>query len=563
MLQEISVKNLAIIEDLTIRFFIGLNILSGETGAGKSILVGAIGLVMGARASTEMIRGQRDKAKVQALFDISQNEKIKEILRDNDIDIDGELIVRRVIARSGKNRVYLNGALVPLSFLKELGEKLVNIYGQHESQGLVRSETHMDILDAYGGLEKDREKVKGAFLRCSGNLRNLTNLEKRAKEGAEREDYLKFKINEIEKGEIKKGELDDLKAQRKKLKGAAQLAQTARQVLDICYESGNNIVGMVDGVALQVAKMEEYDPSFAHVQEQLSQISITAEELGRFCRQYLGTINHDPDALEKTDDRIHVIQGVLKKYGQGETGLFDSLEKAKKELAEIEVIDGFIEKAKKELEISLKALLVEGNKLEDKRVKAGRRMSKEIVAELGDLGIKGAKFHVNFIPQDGVGLAADGVFIDEHGISRPEFMLSANVGEAPRPLAKIASGGELSRILLAIKNAISRHFPVPTLVFDEVDAGIGGKQAQMVGRKLSEVARMHQVLCITHLPQIAAKADKHFLVHKKVLKGRAQTNINILNMDNRINETARMLSGDKITTATITAAKEMMDSKEN
>ena len=215
------------------------------------------------------------------------------------------------------------------------------------------------------------------------------------------------------------------------------------------------------------------------------------------------------------------------------------------------------------MEISLKALLVEGNKLEDKRVKAGRRMSKEIVAELGDLGIKGAKFHVNFIPQDGVGLAADGVFIDEHGISRPEFMLSANVGEAPRPLAKIASGGELSRILLAIKNAISRHFPVPTLVFDEVDAGIGGKQAQMVGRKLSEVARMHQVLCITHLPQIAAKADKHFLVHKKVLKGRAQTNINILNMDNRINETARMLSGDKITTATITAAKEMMDSKEN
>jgi DNA repair protein RecN (Recombination protein N) len=559
MLQELSVKNLAIIEDLQVNFGPGLNVLTGETGAGKSILVGAIGLAMGMRASSEMIRSDCDRAQVQALFDLSDVPKVRARLADADIECNGELIVRRVINKSGKNRIYLNDSLVPLGLLADLGELMINVYGQHESQGLVRPETHLDILDAFGGLHDRRGKVEKAFVACKQKRDRIGDLKAQDQKRASREDYLNYLIREIDSANIDPGELAKLEKKRMRLKGAGQLAEVAKSILEICYESEGSICEKSETLGAQAAKVASFDSDFNDVVQQLSQIAISAEELGRFAGSYLSGIDHDPAVLETTEDRIHEIRGLAKKYGPDEQAILETLAQSKAELADVKNLEQLLEAAKREFEAAAKKLKELAVALSRERQKVAKKMSSEVGLGLGDLDMKGARFSVRFEPIVQSGIDLDGQFVDETGIDKVEFLLSSNPGEPERPIAKIASGGELSRILLVIKNALARHFWVPTLVFDEVDAGIGGKQAETVGRKLRQVSADHQVLCITHLPQIASKADRHYRVMKKVGKGRTTTVVTPLENGERIDETARMLSGEAVTAKTRAAAKEMVD----
>lgn len=558
MLLELYVKNLAIIEDLQVRFEPGLNVLTGETGAGKSILVGAIGLVLGNRASSEMIRSGCKSAQVEAVFDVSQVDSILPALKDAGIDMQKELVIRRVIAKTGNSRVFLNNTVVTLGFLKNLAGPLVNIYGQHESQGLLRTETHLDILDDYGGLGADRSRVSKIYVKCRSSRAKIEHLEKKDKQRAAREDYLRFVIDEIEKSEIRPGEIGELEGKKLRLKGAGELAQVTEKVIEDCYESDESVYGIVQKLIRMTDKVEKFDPAFSKAGKLLEQISIDAQELSQFGRDYVTDLEHDPGMLETVEDRIHLVKGLMNKYGPEEAGVLDFLEQAKNELDQIQNLTEELSKAKEEFERSKESLKKSAAQLRKKREGAAIKISSEIVAELGDLDMVQAAFSARFSPLEAGGIEVGDMRVDQTGAERCEFLLAANTGEPERPLAKIASGGELSRILLAVKNALARHFWVPTLVFDEVDAGIGGRQARIVGEKLASVANHHQVLCITHLPQIASKADDHFIVKKAVRKRRTITQVQKLNFEGRIEETARMLAGKSVTETAKAVAAEML-----
>lgn len=561
MLLNISVKNLAIIEDLQVRFERGLNALTGETGAGKSILVGAIGLILGNRASSEMIRSGCKSAHVEAIFDVSKVTIVKKLLEENAIDYQKELVIRRVIAKSGNSRVFLNDSAVTLGLLKKLGESLINIYGQHESQGLLKPETHLYILDDYGGLKPDRDEVSGLFADCKEASEKIVQLELKEKERISREDYLRFVIDEIEKSDIRPGEMEKLEQKRLRLKGAGELVSVGNQVISDCYESDESVYEIAQRLIRQTANVERYDPEFSKVEKLLEQIAINATELSHFCREYLSELEHDPKILETVEDRIHLIKGLINKYGSEEKGVLDFLNRAKDELDQIKNLIEELAKTKAEYNLRLELLKKSALQLRSKRKRTAKKISMEIEAELEELDMKGTTFSVRFSPLDVGGIDAGDLRIDQTGAERGEFLLAANPGEPERPLAKIASGGELSRILLAVKNALARHFWVPTLVFDEVDAGIGGRQAQIVGEKLASVADHHQVLCITHLPQIASRANDHFVVRKHVRKGRTITLVRKLSDEERIDETARMLAGISVTETARAAAAEMLDKK--
>ena len=558
MLLEILVTNLAIIQDIQVRFADGLNVLTGETGAGKSIIVGAIGLVMGDRASSEMIRSGSDSVEVQAVFSLEQSPKVVSFLREQDIEASNELIVRRVITKNGNNRVYLNGTLVPLAVLRQVGESMVNIYGQHESQGLLRSEIHMDILDAYGGLQLERAKVAQTHERCKDRLARLQSLENREADRAAREDYLKFKIREIEKANLRDGELEECNALRMRLQGAHQLAEVAEKIRDAGYESEGSLYERVVQLTRSAAKVESFDSEFGQVTRMLEQISITAQELGDFCRTYLDGLDHDPQALEQVEDRVHAVKQICRKYGPTEADALAAVQQAQEELGQIQTLSSSVERLRGDVEKARVDLVASATKLQDKRKKAAMRMSGEIERELSELDIQGARFFASMEPLAGVGIEINGRYYDASGSDRIEFMLSANPGEPLRPVSKVASGGELSRILLAIKNAVARHFWVPTLVFDEVDVGISGVQAESIGKKLTSIAKVHQVLVITHLPQIASMADHHYRVGKTVEQGRTRSFVEKLTPSLRVEETARLLSGEKITETTRAAAREML-----
>jgi DNA repair protein RecN (Recombination protein N) len=558
MLAEISVKNLAVVEDVTVRFEMGFNALTGETGAGKSIIVDAIGLATGRRANSEMIRTGCDSAQVQALFDLSEKPAVAQHLRSQDIETENELIVRRVISKSGGNRVYLNGVLTPLATLRDTGALLANIYGQHESQGLLREELHLELLDDFGGLSELRSTVSEKLTRCKKLSARFEDLTRRESDRTAREDFLKFQIDEIEKADIRDGELRELEARRLRLSGANQLSEAAHAIRTECYEAEGSIAERAENLKRAIGKVERFDPEFARVVESLEQIAIGATEAGNFARDYLGGLDHDPNALETIEDRLHVIRSLAKKYGGDERAVLSACEKARAELDELESLSELLKNADREYAEAGRDLLKTAKKLEKARVVAGEKMSKNIQRQLADLDMKGAHFVPAIQPLDGAGIRVDEVSIDSTGCNRVTFLLSANPGEEPRPLSRIASGGELSRILLAIKNALTTQTFVPTLIFDEVDAGIGGRQAETVGEKLSSVAKAHQVLCITHLPQIAAKADHHLVVTKSIRKGRTRADVARLGKSERVEETARMLSGKSITEEARAAARKIL-----
>ncbi|MDH3976865.1 MAG: DNA repair protein RecN, partial [Deltaproteobacteria bacterium] len=484
-----------------------------------------------------------------ALFTVESSAKVRAKLADSGIDAHEELVIRRVISDSGKNKVFINGVMATLAMLTDVCEGLINISGQHEHQVLLQPENHLDLLDSFGKAESLKARYEEAYKRYGRSLSELEHLMRAEKSRAERADLVSFQLDELEKANIEKGEDESLGEERKVLLNAEKLAGAATFGDELIYSSEDSIVGRLGEVLSRLKACAPLDSKLKAPEEAAENALFQLEDAALTLREYAGNMTFDPARLAAVEERLADLERLKKKYGP----TLDDLIKTKESLAlELDSFEG-AGKSREALEARVakekeEALNIAGE-LSALRREASKRLSREVVHELGDLGINGAALEVVFRDLGG---------LKEKGLEEAEFFLSANPGEAPRALAKTASGGELSRLMLAFKQRTLGKEKVPSLIFDEVDAGIGGGTAEVVGKKLKSVSKNSQVICITHLPQIAALGDSHYKVAKRVEGGRTFTSIDILSPEERVDELSRMLGGVEITEMTKKHAREML-----
>ncbi|MFH1080303.1 MAG: DNA repair protein RecN [Pseudomonadota bacterium] len=527
MLIELTIRNFAIIDALNISFAEGFTVISGETGAGKSIIIGAVSLLLGDRASADMIRTDEDAAVVEALFDLRENPSVRMKLDELGLDAREELTIRRVIPRSGKNRVYINNSPVTLATLSTVGESLMNICGQHEHQALLNTDHHIDILDEFGELLPLRADYAETFRRVQilrDRQRSLASLrEKRA----EREDFLRFQIREIADAGPSVGEDAALSDEKKRLNNVQKLMDYADQAHDRLYGKNGCILEELKRTITEIREIRQIDHQLNLQEQDLDALYFQLEDAALTLRNYVKRLSCDPDRLAFIDDRLETLGRLKRKFGGTIESVLTRQAALEAELHEIGDADEEMERVAAELEVQTGRLREKALGLSQKRREKAVLLGKAIEEEIRALNMGTAQFQVRFEEMgEDQGLAA-GAFT-ERGRDDVEFYLSTNIGEALKPLNRIASGGELSRIILAMKKVLARSGAVSTIVFDEVDSGIGGATAEIVGEKLKEVALHHQVLCITHLPQIACFGDRHYRVIKRVSDGKAKTCMEVL-----------------------------------
>ena len=564
MLRELRIKNFAIIDEVVLQLGQGLNIITGETGAGKSIILSALGLISGERGSSDIIRHKEEEATVEALFETVPL-SLSGQLSEAGFDIDGELVIKRILNRSGKNRIYLNGSLCPLSLLAQLGASLVHIYGQHEHHTLLQPETHLNLLDAFADLDVKATSMKQRFNRLSEAWNRLIEtrdaLEKQRREKA----LLAAQAEEIASSRLKPGEEEELRSSRNILAHSEKLHQGCREGEEILYEGDAALVGRLGKYVGKVRDLAAIDEGLRPTAELLESSLAELQEAASQLRRYADRIHFDPRALEQIDDRLAEIQRLKRKYNGDieeilrlQTGIqatLDSLERGEAQIMTLEKV--FSEERQAAWDMA--------ETLSHERQRAAKKLKREMEKEIRALGMPETVFDVQFRRQDGEDddppFFIAGKKLTERGMDQVEFHFSPNPGEPVKPLAKIASGGELSRLMLALKALVLTPGVVSTLLFDEVDTGIGGRVAEIVGKKLKQVAGLHQVISVTHLPQIAAMADSHYVVRKEVANGRTFTHVERLSEAERISEVARMLGGVKITERTLRHAEEMIDAR--
>jgi DNA repair protein RecN (Recombination protein N) len=564
MLRELRIKNFAIIDEVVLQLGQGLNIITGETGAGKSIILSALGLISGERGSSDIIRHKEEEATVEALFETVPL-SLSGQLSEAGFDIDGELVIKRILNRSGRNRIYLNGSLCPLSLLAQVGTSLVHIYGQHEHHTLLQPETHLNLLDAFANLDVKAVSMKQRFHKLSDTWNRLIEtrdaLEKQRREKA----LLEAQAEEIAGSRLKPGEEEELRSSRNILAHAEKLHQGCREGEEILYEGDAALVGRLGKYVGKVRDLAAIDEGLRPTAELLESSLAELQEAASQLRRYADRIHFDPRALEQIDDRLAEIQRLKRKYNGDieeilrlQTGIqatLDTLERGEAQIMTLEKV--FSEERQAAWEMA--------ELLSHERQRAAKKLKREMEKEIRGLGMPETVFDVHFRRQDGEDddppFFVAGKKLTERGMDQVEFHFSPNPGEPVKPLAKIASGGELSRLMLALKALVLTPGVVSTLLFDEVDTGIGGRVAEIVGKKLKQVGGLHQVISVTHLPQIAAMADSHYIVRKEVAKGRTFTHVERLSEQERISEVARMLGGVKITERTLRHAEEMIQPK--
>lgn len=549
MLTDISIKNFAIIDSLHIQFGRGLNILTGETGAGKSIIIDAVNLVLGGRGSVDLIRTGADDASVEALFDISAEMALIDFLAEKGIDAGDELLLKRTISRSGKNRIFINGSLSTLSSLADIASRLINIYGQHESQNLLKVENHLEMLDSYASLN-DLKAEFSSLYRAYRKIRDrLSGLESGARDAERQKDILSYQLDEIQKAALVSGEDEKLEQERNLLLHAEKLLVKTQSAYDLLYGAEESALGALGSVRSAVTEAAGIDSSLLPLSEVVSSAFLQLEDAALSLRDYASRLESDPVRIQAVEDRLELIRKLEKKYGETIAAVLVTRDAIEAELLLLSNADLSREELDAESGRLHSLLILRGGELSAGRKDASPRLRKALEAEVHQLAMKHAAFSLRFetLPEP-----------RESGFEKVEFLFSPNPGEEPKPLAKIASGGELSRIMLAMKQ-LHPESDVPTLVFDEVDTGIGGATSSMVGRKLKTVASRQQVLCITHLPQVAVYADSHYLVVKNIEAGRTQTSLRLLSPDEKIDEIARMLGGITVTGKSREHAAEMIE----
>ena len=550
MLTELRIKNFAIIESLALPLAPGFNVLSGETGAGKSIIVGALGLLLGERASGDLIRTGADRAVVEGVFDIRAHESVAATLDERGIDVDDDTVVlRREIAASGRARAWVNGTTVTAGVLAEIGRLLVNLHGQHEAQTLLDPEAQRSILDAFGGATEQAAAMRSAHDALATVRKEIHTLESRRADAERRADYLRHVVNEIDAARLVAGEEERLEEEARRLDHAEELRSLAQGVMNALEGDEEAVLHRLASVQRALATIQRIDPSLARLQEILDAAFYGLEELSRELVAYEAGIELDPERLAEVERRRDLIFRLTKKYGPG---LGDVLETAQRARAELDLVDSaaFDIRQLRERERDAASRVGEvAATLTGLRGAAADRLARAVDEVLPDLGIPDGRFSVVLSPRSEIGPS---------GAEDVEFRVALNVGHDARPLARVASGGELSRVMLALKTILARLDHVPTLVFDEVDAGIGGRVGLQVGETMRRVAAHHQVFAISHLPQIAARAHHHILVSKGARAGVTTADTHVLEGAERVLEIARMLGGDPESDVSQAHARELL-----
>jgi DNA repair protein RecN (Recombination protein N) len=563
MLRELSIKNFAIIDDLSISFEKGFTVLTGETGAGKSIIISAVNLILGSRASPDLIRSSEDTAELEALFDLPAGSPAARVAAAHGFSTSEGLLIRRIIQRNGRHGIYVNGKLATLQMLSTINEHLASISGQHAHQSLLRPEQHLLVLDQFGGLSGLRGQVSECHEKMVLLIDEYNKLKGQHVEQSEHRELLAYQCREIQQAEITCGEDITLEQERQRLKNAWELHETVGRCLDRLYGQEGAVVEHMTEVARGLQALSRIDSSLVPLAERVQDTSFQMEDLSHDLRNYLHKIVFDSERLEAVELRLDLLHRLKRKYGGSLESILAHAKKAEEELERISSLPQRMADVKKGLDLLYQKLSKLCGELSTKRRKAGTQLSLKVEKELASLEMSGTRFEVRFRPNPVGGdqdpyLLLGNSCIEANGIDRVDFLIAPNVGEDLRPLAQIASGGELSRIILALKGILATKESVESLIFDEVDAGIGGAVAEVVGQRLRSLARFHQVICITHLPQIAQYGEHHFKITKGVFRGRTRTTIKPLQGEERVKEMARMLGGVKITKKTLDHAREMM-----
>ncbi len=536
MLETLRIQNYALIDRLEVEFRPGFGVLTGETGAGKSIIVGALGLVLGARASADMVRDGEATARVEAVFRIDKpSARLRALLRDHDVGLeDGALLLSRSISADGRGRAYAGDRIVPASLLAALGDELVDLHGQHEHQSLLRPECQMDLLDAFAAEGELAERVAAAVARLSAIDRDIAALETDDRERARRAEFLRFEVDEIDAAGLQPGEEEELRARQRRITHAETLFTLANQVYNGLYENESGAaIDNIDAALKDLEALSEIDGEFGELSRQLAEAREAVDSVASEIRQHTSRMEFDAGELDEINRRLAMVGALKRKYGPDVDSILAYRERAAAGLEGYENRDERLESLRRERAAALSEAMESARKLSAARRAAGTRLDKQVIAALRDLDMKGAHFETRIEETD----------LGARGIDRVEFMLSANAGERPRPLRTVASGGEISRIMLALKSVFAGADRIPTLVFDEIDAGVGGVVARRVAAKMAALARSHQVICITHLAQIAAAAETHFTVSKHDVRGHAVTGMDRVDGEEREREVARLLDG--------------------
>jgi len=561
MLRELKINNLALIESLHLVFSgkktngtSSLVVLTGETGAGKSIILQALNLLSGCKASNTWIRTGADTASVEAFFEIDQDKKtVQNVLFDKGFALEDGLILKRIISEHGRSRYFINDSMATAALVEFVCENLFSVASQHEHQMLLNPRNHLDFIDSVGELWTRREKFAELFSQWTDLKAQQKKLQQQEQDREQRRDLLSFQLKEIRDSSITAGEDEELAAEKKILRSSDTLMELGRMSYDILSAT---VVSNLAQVRKYLEQMAQYDQAAREMADRTANSSFELDDLERQLRQYLDNLPSDPMRLEEIEARIDGLQKLKRKYGGPQMELAEVrryADQAEQELAELDSMDQRLAGIGKKLATLEKELVEQADALSETRKKTAIELEKSISRELSTLSFSTAEFKAEF-----EAVEKDLLELTQSGWDRVEFMFSANLGEPLKPLVKIASGGELSRLLLGLKCILARRDQVGTVIFDEVDAGIGGQAAEDIALKIKQLSGHHQVLCITHLPQIAAKADEHFRVTKILRDKRTRTEITLLDAESRITELARMLAGDSVTGETIAFAKGLL-----
>ena len=564
MIKTLAIKDYILIDKIKIQFESGLNIITGETGVGKSIIIDAMNLLIGEKASTDIIRSGSEKAIIEGIFDVSDNQNVINFLGENNYDISDELIIRREILRKGTSRSFINDSPASLSHLKELGKFLIDLHGQHEHQSLLRTETHIHLLDNFGNLEKLIDEYRTYYFKLKelfAKLDELKNIESSTKE---KKDLYEFQAKEIDAVNPKPNEIDELQNKLNILENSERLYEATSRIYETLYESEFAVYDQLIKVRNLIDDLSRIDKTFSELKNDISSAISIVDELAKFIQSYNSRIEFNPELLEEYRERLGSLILLAKKYGGSLEAVIEHRNKIEKELQLAENFEEEIQKIEDEIEDVRKLCSDAAVRLSEKRREVAEKISNSIVTILKDLGINNAKFDVVFRnkksdnPRSFVKLGNEYYEATPFGFDDVEFYISTNPGEELKPLAKVASGGEISRIMLALKTILAKSDKLPLMVFDEIDVGISGRIAQKVGKALRNLSEYHQIIAITHLPQIAGFANAHYVVEKKIKDGRAISTIRKLNDEERVYEIAKLISGEEITPASLESAKELI-----
>jgi DNA repair protein RecN (Recombination protein N) len=550
MLSQLRVHDLVLIDELDIELSPNFNVLTGETGAGKSLVAVAVDLLLGRRASGELVRKGAREAEIEGLFDISDESEVKERLNQGGFPCEDELLIRRVIVAEGRHRCYVNGRLASLGVLAELADGLARVTSQHEQHSLMDPASQLQLLDGFGPHTEDVLKMERLYSSLEEASKKLDELKSKSRDRASRLDYLQFQLNEIDAISPVKGELEELENEIVRMRNQELLARTAVETAEELYEGDGAIFERLGALTRKLDEASRFDPELNTSLEGIREAAAVIEDAARFFMNYKRRLADDPERLAEMEDRLERLTTLQRKHGTDLDGVIALREQIAGEIESLQKYDETLEEANEIFSLRQKQAMEQAVLLTRKRKKTGLKLVKAVINELMDLMFNQAKFEVEFErAKNGIG---------SKGNDRVEFLVALNPGEGFHPLRKAASGGELSRLMLGVKGALAGVGPVGTYIFDEVDSGIGGQVAAAVGKKLKALATHHQVICITHMPQIAGMADRHLFVSKETKSGRTLTSVARLSSAERIEELARMLGGERITDKTRAAARELV-----